>query len=369
MMDYTIQTRALAVGYNGRPLIRDISIGIRRGEIVSLIGPNGAGKSTILKSISRQLRALAGTVILEKDDLSRLSQRELAARMAVVLTERLNPELMTCWDVAAAGRYPHTGRLGLLGGRDRERVAEALKTMGALDYADQGFASVSDGQRQRVLIARAICQEPEILVLDEPTSFLDVHHKLELLGILRDMAKARGVTVVMSLHEIDLAQKVSDRILCVRGDTIARYGTPEEVFEEASIRDLYGIGKGAYDPLFGSVELPRPEGPAEVFVLCACGTGIPVFRRLQREGEAFRAGILYTNDVDYRLARLLAEEVVEERPFHGIGDAAFARALACVRDMKRVIDAGVEIGPANRRMQALMDEAARLGKLERERRN
>ena len=367
MTEYRIQTRGLAVGYDGKPLIRDISIGIRRGEIVSLIGPNGAGKSTILKSISRQLKALAGTVVLGKDELSRLSQRALAARMAVVLTERPSPELMTCRDVAAAGRYPHTGRLGLLSADDREKVEAALRTMRALDYAERDFAAVSDGQRQRVLIARAICQEPEILVLDEPTSYLDVHHKLELLGILRDMAKARGVAVIQSLHEIDLAQKVSDRILCVRGDAIARYGTPEEVFQEANIRELYGIERGAYDPLFGSVELPRPEGAAEVFVISAGGTGIPVFRRLQREGVPFRAGILYANDVDCRLARRLAEEVVEEKPFHAIGDAAFARALACVREMKRVIDAGVEIGPANRRMAELLDEARRLGKLERER--
>ncbi len=366
MMDYRIQTRALTVGYDGVPLIRDISIGIGRGEFVSLIGPNGAGKSTILKSISRQLRALAGTVFLEKDDLSGLSHRELAMRMAVVLTERPSPELMTCRDVAAAGRYPHTGRLGLLTGPDREKVDAALDTMRALDYADRDFAAVSDGQRQRVLIARAICQEPEILVLDEPTSYLDVHHKLELLGILRDMAKSRGVTVVMSLHEIDLAQKASDRILCVKGDTIARYGTPEEVFREADIRELYDIGNGAYDPLFGSVELARPEGAAETFVLSACGTGIPVYRRLQRAGVPFRAGILYANDVDCRLARLLAEEVIEEKPFHAIGDAAFARAMACVRGMARVIDAGVEIGPANRRMRELLCEAERLGKLERE---
>ena len=367
MAGYHVQARGLAVGYDGRPLIRDIDIDIARGEIVSLIGPNGAGKSTILKSISRQLLPLAGTVYLNGDDLARMPRRDLAARMAVVLTDRPSPELMTCRDVAAAGRYPHTGRLGRLADADREAVEAALRTMHALDYADRDFTAVSDGQRQRVLIARALCQEPEVLVLDEPTSYLDVHHKLALMGVLRALAKERGVTVILSLHEIDLAQKVSDRILCVRGETVERWGTPEEVFREEGIRALYGIEQGAYDPLFGSVELPRPEGEAGVFVVCGCGTGIPVFRRLQREGVPFRAGILYTNDVDCRVARALAAEVVEEEPFHEIGDAALARALACVRGAKRVIDAGAPVGPVNRRVRQVLDEAARLGKLEKER--
>ena len=363
MADYYFQTRNLTVGYDGRPLIRDITIGVEKGEIVTLIGPNGAGKSTILKSITRQLKSIAGTVEIGRQELRRMTHRDLATRMAVVLTERMKPELMTCRDVVATGRYPYTGRLGLLTREDEAKVDAAMETVHALELSDRDFNAVSDGQRQRILLARAICQEPEIIVLDEPTSFLDVRHKLELLSILRRMTRRNGITVIMSLHEIDLAHKISDRILCVRGETIDRFGTPEEVFDEARIRELYGIRQGYFDPCFGSIELPRPEGEPEVMVISACGTGIPVYRALQKDDVPFSAGILYTNDVDYRLARLLAAEVIGERPFHEISDEAFSRAMDRLRACRRVIDAGCEIGPCNRRMQALLDAARSMNKL------
>ena len=141
--------------------------------------------------------------------------------MAVVLTERMRPELMTCHDIVATGRYPYTGRLGILSREDEEKVEEAMRAVHAESLGSRDFNNISDGQRQRVLLARAICQEPDIIILDEPTSFLDIKHKLDLLSILRDMAKKKQITVIMSLHEIDLAQKISDKIICVKGDTIS----------------------------------------------------------------------------------------------------------------------------------------------------
>ena len=364
MANFYFQTSQLTVGYDGKPLIRDITIGIARGEIVTLIGPNGAGKSTILKSITRQLKAIGGTVALDGQNLSGLSHKELATRMAVVLTQRMKPELMTCRDIVATGRYPYTGRLGLLTKQDEEKVSEAMETVHALELSHRDFNAVSDGQRQRILLARALCQEPVIIILDEPTSYLDIRHKLELLSILRSMAKEKGITVIMSLHEIDLAQKISDKIICVKGDTIGSYGTPEEVFDEEKIRQLYNITEGFFDPCFGSIELPRPRGNPEILVLSACGSGIPVYRRLQMGNIPFCAGILYTNDLDYRLARLLASEVITERPFHEISDAAFDRAMEKVHTCRCVLDAGCEIGPCNRRMQEILDAAKNMGKLE-----
>ena len=358
-----VETKEMTVGYRGVPLIRDIALHVHRGEILTLIGPNGSGKSTILKSLIRQLALIGGTVYLDGKSLQTLPERDLARTMSVLLTEHVRPELMTCWDVAAAGRYPYTGRLGMLTREDEEKVEKAMRAVHAEELGGRDFNAISDGQRQRVLLARAICQEPEVIILDEPTSFLDIRHKLELLAILRRMAKEKGITVIMSLHEIDLAQKISDKIICVKGDAISHFGAPETIFREDIIRELYEIDNGSFDPCFGSIELPRPEGTPRVFVLAGGGTGIPVFRKLQKENVPFTAGVLYTNDIDYQLARILAMETVTEAPFQEISDEAFARACELMKSCERVIDTGVPVGMCNRRIEELRAEAKRLGKL------
>ena len=363
MKDYYIYTEQMTVGYGGKPLIRNINLHLRRGEILTLIGPNGSGKSTILKSIIQQLSLLGGAVYLDGRSMARMPELEVAKRLSVLMTERIRPELMTCEDVVSTGRYPYTGRLGILTAEDRRIVRESMALVHSEDLADCDFSEISDGQRQRVLLARAICQEPEVIILDEPTSFLDIRHKLELLAILRRMAKEKGITVIMSLHEIDLAQKISDKIICVKGDAISHFGAPETIFREDIIRELYEIDNGSFDPCFGSIELPRPEGTPRVFVLAGGGTGIPVFRKLQKENVPFAAGVLYTNDIDYQLARILAMETVTEAPFQEISDEAFARACELMKSCERVIDTGVPVGMCNRRIEELRAEAKRLGKL------
>lgn len=360
MSDFYFRTQSLTVGYDGKPLISDIDIGIQKGEIVTLIGPNGSGKSTILKSITRQLKTLAGTVYIRNESLDDLTCRDLSTRMAVVLTERMKPEMMTCRDIVATGRYPYTGRLGVLSDHDEQQVEAAMEAVRVAEIANRDFNAISDGQRQRVLLARAICQQPEIIVLDEPTSFLDIRHKLELLSLLRSMAKQKGITVIMSLHEIDLAQKISDRIVCVKGDHIARFGPPEDVFDADTIRALYDLEKGWYDPLFGSVELPRPEGTPETFVICGGGRGIPVFRRLQKENIPFFAGILFENDVDYPLARQLAAQVVSERPFEPIRESTLELAMLLLERCTRVINAGTPMGSGNLSVMRLINRATRM---------
>lgn len=365
MADYYFQTQSLSVGYDGQPLIEDISIGVKKGEIVTLIGPNGAGKSTILKSITRQLKLIAGVVEIDGSQLTSIPHRQLSTKMAVVLTERLNPELMTCRDLVATGRYPYTGRLGVLTPEDEAKVYQAMESVHVLELAEKDFSAISDGQRQRLLLARALCQEPEIIVLDEPTSYLDIRHKVELLTLLRNMAEQNGITILMSLHEIDLAQKISHKILCVKGRHIFHYGPPQEVFQESIIRELYDIELGFFDPTFGSIELAPAKGAPRTFVLSSCGSGIPVYRRLQQAGVPFMAGVLYTNDLDYALARLLAAEVVTEQPFMPISEAALARAAKLIDSCDKVIDAGITFGETNRRLQELLDLARNSGKLER----
>lgn len=195
---YYITTEKMSVGYDGKPLIEEVEIMLRKGEILTLLGPNGAGKSTILKSIARQLSLIAGTVRLDGEDMRTLIGAELSKKMAVVMTKRLRAELMTCEDVVATGRYPYTGRFGVLSKDDHKAVENAMELVKVTELRDLMFDRISDGQRQRVMLARAICQEPEILILDEPTSYLDVRHKLEFLSILQKLCRERQLTVILS---------------------------------------------------------------------------------------------------------------------------------------------------------------------------
>ena len=346
-MEYYFKTNDLAVGYDGNILIHDINVNLEKGKILTLIGPNGAGKSTILKSITRQLETIRGTVYINAQELTTWAPKEMAKQVAVVLTDRIRPELMTCAEVVAMGRYPYTNLFGKLTQKDTKAVQEALERVHALNLAEQDFATLSDGQRQRIMLARAICQEPEIIVLDEPTAYLDIRHKIELLDILREMAQKKNITVIMSLHEIDLAMKISDYLLCVKGDTIEAFGPPDAILENHTIEHLYDLHNGSYNLLFGSVELTKPEGIPRVFVVAGGGYGISCYRALQKQEIPFATGILFENDVDCQVAKELSNHVVLAPAFESMTDAQFEEASDLLLQCEAVIDAGTPAGTFN----------------------
>lgn len=363
MENHMIQTSQMSVGYGKQILIDDINLTLHRGEIMTLIGPNGSGKSTILKSIIKQLDLMGGTVSLDGKDMMKLSSKDIAMKMAVLMTQRINPELMTCEDMVATGRYPYTGRLGILSKEDHEIVEKSLEAVSALDLRDQDFNQISDGQRQRVLLARAICQEPEIIILDEPTSFLDMKHKLDLLLMLKKMVQEKNIGVIMSLHELDLAQKISDTVVCVHGDHIARVGTADEVFESEFIKELYSFECGSYNTIFGSAELAAPEGKAQVFVIGGNGTGITTYRWLQKRGMAFVAGILPENDIDYQVAAVLAEQVITSDPFEPVTEEIYQKAIEQIDHCRYVLCLQTQFGTLNAYNKKLKEYAQQQGKL------
>ncbi|NLU23154.1 MAG: ABC transporter ATP-binding protein [Clostridiales bacterium] len=351
----------MTVGYDGVPLIRDVEIRLEKGHILTLIGPNGAGKSTILKSISKYLKTVYGTAYISGRPLTDMSNRALARQMAVVLTQKMKTELMTCQEIVETGRYPYTGKLGILSEEDHLKVREAMEQVHVWELRHRDFMRISDGQRQRVMLARAICQEPQIIVLDEPSSFLDIHYKLELLDALRDMARQKGISVIMSLHELDLAQRVSDEVMCVSGDYITHYGHPETIFQKELIHRLYGLTEGGYNPYFGSLEMRRPAGEPQIFVIAGGGTGIETFRALQRSQTPFITGILHENDIDYQVASDLASEIVAERSFCQISDEKYEQAVNALRRCSTVINCLSDYGDINRRNRDLLEAAVSMG--------
>ena len=361
-----IRASDLVVGYEGKSVLKDVNFWVRPGQILTLIGPNGSGKSTLLKSITRQLKTIAGQVYLAEGTMDAYTDAALAKQMAMVTTERISPELMTCRDVVATGRYPYTGRFGVLGKEDEEKVQKALESLHALEVADRLFAKVSDGQRQRVMLARAICQEPKILILDEPTSYLDMHYKLEILQSIRNMVKEENLAVVMSLHELDLAQKVSDLVDCVDGETIAKIGRPEEIFCGDTIACLYGVNSQAYDVVSGSMFLQKAKGEPKVFVIGGGGSGIAAYYTLQRDQIPFAAGILSEGDVEYKAAKALASALVTTPAFYPIEIRQMAQARKWIDDCDYCICTLDAFGPLNQANKELLSYAKEQDKWIRE---
>lgn len=357
MAEIILNTERLSVGYGKRVVIDGIDISVNQGQIVTLIGPNGAGKSTILKTIAAQLSAISGTVFINGKNMQDIGNRELAQTMSIMMTNRIETELMSCYDVVKTGRYPYTGQLGILSNNDKKQIAEAMKMTAVEELSDVDFSCISDGQRQRVMLAKAICQEPDILILDEPTSFLDIHHKLELLSILKRLVSEKNIGVIMSMHELDLAQRISDHVICIADNKIDRFGTPEDVFTDEYIKRLYTVNSGSFYSGYGSVELERINGIPQIFVIAGGGTGLHTFRRLQRMRVPFATGIIYENDIDYPVANALAAEVVYEKAFELVSQQKVDRAMKLIDECKNVICCIEKFGTLNSKNQLLFEYA------------
>ena len=246
-----IRTEHLDSGYDRRVVVADAEISICRGKILVLIGPNGAGKSTVLKTIAGQLEPIAGTVYIDGRERSSLALGEIAKKQAVMLTDRRPAERMTCEEAVSLGRYPYTGMLGILSAEDKRIVRETMELVHVAELAGSDFNAISDGQRQRVLLARAICQQPEVMILDEPTSYLDIRHKLEFIDVLKSLVRDRGIAVIMSMHELELAYLTADEVMCVDTDgSIAAEGSPQEIFSDRRLSELYGLEEGRLIDLY-----------------------------------------------------------------------------------------------------------------------
>ncbi|WP_049946044.1 ATP-binding cassette domain-containing protein [Butyrivibrio sp. WCD2001] len=252
----------LKAGYHKNIIVKDLNIGFEKGEIISLIGPNGGGKSTLLKSISGQIKLLGGSVFIGEDAIDRIPLKELSRKMSIVTTDRIKPEHMTCRDVVLSGRLPYSDSFGLYSDTDYSAADKSMTLMKIDGLKEKYYNALSDGQKQRALIARAICQEPEYLIMDEPTSYLDIKHKMELMNVLEGLSE-QGTTIIMSLHEPQLALQISDRILMVKSDGSVECSSPTEVLESGALKELYGLTDEMYKSVKMQLECTLPGNEDE----------------------------------------------------------------------------------------------------------
>ncbi len=242
-----LKANNLTVGYEKKEVVKGINFELNQGDVLCLLGANGAGKSTILRTLAGLLKPLSGTVLLKNKELHKMPESQVARQLAVVLTERISLGLLTVFEVVAMGRYTHTGFFGKLKKQDIKIVMDALETINATHLADRYIHQLSDGEKQKVFLARALVQEPEIIIMDEPTSFLDIRHKVEFVSILKKLSKENNITIVVSLHEIALAARCSDYLILVKEGGILDYGRPQEILSTEKIKELYEIEDEKYE--------------------------------------------------------------------------------------------------------------------------
>ena len=235
-----LRVEGLSFAYNGRPTLAGVSLEARAGEIVGVIGPNGSGKSTLLRTISGVLRPRAGGVWIGGVPLERLSRNELARRVAVVPQNPHLPEAFTAWEIALLGRTPHLRLLQSESRRDLEIVKRALETCGAWENAHRRIGELSGGEVQRVVIARALAQEPSLLLLDEPTTHLDINHQTAIMDLIALLAREQGLAVVAVFHDLNLAAQYCRRLVILREGRVLVEGAPLEVITAENVGSAYG---------------------------------------------------------------------------------------------------------------------------------
>jgi iron complex transport system ATP-binding protein len=344
-----------------------VDLTVRAGELVGLIGPNGAGKTTLFRAVTGSLPAKAGAVRLAGKGLDALTPGEAARRMALTPQVLDVPFSYTVESFVEMGRLPHRGRFSPLGARDREVVRRSMALVDLLDFAARPLNTLSGGERQRAVVAQALAQEPEVLLLDEPAAYLDVNHQVEIFELLHRV-RDRGPAVVVILHDLNLASEYCERIALLREGRITADGPPEEVITQARLADAFGVRlEISPDPLTGRplVRYRRAASPGaagrsvRVHVLCGGGTGVFLLRRLHIEGAEVTAGVLNEGDTDLAYARSLGIPAVEEAPFSPVGDEAAGKARALMAEADVILISGVPFGEGNlKNLEAVPDDRA-----------
>lgn len=350
-----LEIRDLSVGYS-RPVLGGLDMEIRKGSLVSLLGPNGAGKTTLLRTLSRHLSPLSGTILLKGRALSFYRVEELAKVVSVVLTEKAAPPMLSVLEYVALGRHPHMNLFGGMSSKDLDVVESALSAVKAENLASKQVDRLSDGERQKASLARALAQEPELMLLDEPTAHLDLKHRLEVMGILRSLCVDRGLAVLAAVHDVDVAAKVSDLVATVREGRLTAFGRPELVLSSEAVSNLYDLSRAGFSNHLGGVEVRGDGRSGRAFVVSRMDRSAMAMRILSKRGFSLAAGLMDPGDLDAHVAEALGGEVFGGGPE---AKADLERAMAALTDCSLVVD-GLG-GDGSDGDRALVAEAKRRG--------
>ena len=257
---HQLSADAVTLAYGDRTVVENLSLDLAPGRITAIVGANGCGKSTLLRALARLIRPRAGAVLLDGSALASRNTKEIARTLGLLPQSPVAPEGIAVTDLVGRGRHPHQKLLARWSAHDHQAVADALDATGIADLADRSVDELSGGQRQRAWIAMALAQETDILLLDEPTTFLDVAHQVDVLDLLTDLNRSRGTTVVMVLHDLNMAARYADELVAVVDGRVHAVGAPADIVTPDLVRDVFGLECTVIpDPLTGK-PLVLPQG-------------------------------------------------------------------------------------------------------------
>lgn len=253
-------TDHLHLGYGERAIVEDLSIGLPRGEVTAIVGPNGCGKSTVLRSLARLLKPASGSILLDGADIQRSRTKDIARQLAILPQSPVTPSGITVRELVAYGRFPHQGLMRSPSQDDRDAVNWAIEVTNLNDFRDREVDTLSGGERQRAWIAMSLAQKTDVLLLDEPTTFLDIHYQIEVLALVRELNQTHGITVGWVLHDLNQAAAYSDQIIMLKEGKVVCHGDPRVVMTPISIKQVFGIECCVIQHPMGDVPVCLPNG-------------------------------------------------------------------------------------------------------------
>lgn len=352
----------LTVRYGARTAIAELTLRAAPGEVVALTGPNGSGKSTLLRTVLGLQAATSGSVRVRGDDVADLSLLERARRLAWAPQEEPVGENVPVIDYVRFGRYPHVARFARETESDEAAVEHALRQVDFWEGRSRGIRELSGGERQRVRLARALAQETPVLLLDEPTAYLDIGHQLEILGRTRAIAREESRCVLVALHDLNLAARFADRIVVLSHGRLVAHGTPPEVLSPELLADVWGVvAELRRDPrthlpylipVLPADRIERATAPgrrwmARVHVVAGGGAATELIPRLAREGFEVSVGAVHLFDTDAELGERLGVAMAVETPFAPLSPPVVAHLEGLLEAANAIVVAPVPAGPAN----------------------
>ena len=367
----SLAVRELSFSFGDVQVLKKVTFEVAPGEFIGIMGPNGSGKTTLLRCITRFLPSEDDMILVESKPLNGFTPADMAKTFAVVPQNSATDFPFTVHDIVMMGRIPHIGsRLSGETRRDVDIVRQSMKRTNTLQFAKRIFSELSGGERQRVIIARAIAQKPKVLLLDEPTVYLDISGQIEIMDLLKTLNREEGITTIAVLHDVNLAARYCDRIALLSQGRLEAIGDPKEVLTAETIQSVYGVDVSVRrDPLTQAVYI-MPHSPTitihkhgtRVHLLCGGGTGGVIMKSLHDGGYSLSAGVLNLLDSDYENAKDMHIPVVAEVPFAPISPENHAENLALIDESIAVVVSPFPVGPGNIRNLEAATHALRSGK-------